>query len=373
METMTKRARGTGSLRKRKNGGWQISYYRDGTEVREAVARALGKPPSAVTRSEAERLLRRRLHALAAGTYVGPKAERLTVRDLITGYLADLGMRKGASAVTRHGPVTAQLAPLLDRRASTLTSGEVTAWIASRRAVSAPQTINHGVGLLSAAFRYAWKTERIARRPYLPRLPVKNARQGFFEREEFAAIARHLPAVFADLAWIAYLAGCRRGELLGLRWEHVDRGRGVILLVDTKNGDDRAVPLCDEAGALLEVGVVIERRWKARVCGGERLSAYVFHHDGLPYNPATFTRAWDDARTTAGLPGKLLHDCRRTFARDATDAGVSQAIVMKQLGQRSDSIFRRYRIVDARDLQRAQATVQAHRGGANVVRIAGAR
>ena len=35
----------------------------------------------------------------------------------------------------------------------------------------------------------------------------------------------------------------RRGEILGLTWEHVDFARGVLLLEQTKNGRRREVPM----------------------------------------------------------------------------------------------------------------------------------
>ena len=36
--------------------------------------------------------------------------------------------------------------------------------------------------------------------------------------------------------------GMRRGEVLGLTWERVDRARGVVLLDATKSGKRREVP-----------------------------------------------------------------------------------------------------------------------------------
>ena len=35
----------------------------------------------------------------------------------------------------------------------------------------------------------------------------------------------------------------RKGEILGLTWEHVDFARGVLLLEQTKNGRRREVPM----------------------------------------------------------------------------------------------------------------------------------
>lgn len=46
--------------------------------------------------------------------------------------------------------------------------------------------------------------------------------------------------------------GMRQGELLGLKWEDVDKKRKLVMLHDTKNGDARAVPLSPRALAILK-------------------------------------------------------------------------------------------------------------------------
>ena len=43
----------------------------------------------------------------------------------------------------------------------------------------------------------------------------------------------------------------RRGEILGLRWEHIDLDKKTAFLPMTKNGSSRWVPLNDEALAKL--------------------------------------------------------------------------------------------------------------------------
>jgi integrase len=50
-------------------------------------------------------------------------------------------------------------------------------------------------------------------------------------------------AALADLVEFSLFTGVRRGEALGLRWDRVDRARGVIRLELTKSGRRREVPL----------------------------------------------------------------------------------------------------------------------------------
>jgi integrase len=62
-----------------------------------------------------------------------------------------------------------------------------------------------------------------------------------------------------DVVAVALRTGMRRGEILGLTWARVDFSRGVIILVRTKNGRRRDVPMSEEVYAILR-----ERREKAK-------------------------------------------------------------------------------------------------------------
>lgn len=56
----------------------------------------------------------------------------------------------------------------------------------------------------------------------------------------------------APLVRVALATGMRQGELLKMRWSDVDLTQRFVLLRDTKNGDDRAVPLSTYAASILE-------------------------------------------------------------------------------------------------------------------------
>jgi len=50
-----------------------------------------------------------------------------------------------------------------------------------------------------------------------------NARQGFFEHSEFESVVAKLPEPINEIARFGYLSGWRRGEIVPLKWEAVDR------------------------------------------------------------------------------------------------------------------------------------------------------
>jgi len=74
----------------------------------------------------------------------------------------------------------------------------------------------------------------------------------------------------------------------------------------------------------------------------------------------SFRKRWVKACSAAGYPGAtdtragvLLHDFRRSAARNITRSGTPEQIAMQLLGHRTASTFRRYRITDESDLRTA--------------------
>ncbi len=62
---------------------------------------------------------------------------------------------------------------------------------------------------------------------------------------------------------------------------------------------------------------------------------------------------WDTACEKAGVPGRILHDFRRTAVRNLERAGISRSVAMKITGHKTESVYRRYAIVSDADLLQA--------------------
>ena len=86
--------------------------------------------------------------------------------------------------------------------------------------------------------------------------------------------------------------------------------------------------------------------------------AKVFHRDGVT------VRAWRhalrDACRRAGVPHRLLHDCRRTAARNLIRAGVPERVAMLLTGHKTRAVFDRYNIVNERELLGAGERLAAY-------------
>jgi integrase len=320
---------------------WWVSYYVNGKERRESTK---SDQPAA-----ARRLLKQRRKQVDGNCYVGPSGERLTVDELLDAYVMKLENKgaKSLKATRSHlKPVRAYFALT---RAVQVNDAAIQNYIKTRLdAKKARATVNRELEALRSAYRRAVKSKLLvlAQVPSFDLLNDKdNARQGFFEHADFLAVVEHLPDPVNDIAWFAYLAAWRRGEILQLQWDAVDRSAREVKLWTSKNGSARKLPLDGELWTL------IERRWTARQVqmkdGTTMLSAYVFHRKGEPV--VDFKKRWAAACKAAHLPGKLFHDFRRTAVRNMVRAGVPQSVAMSISGHKTASMFERYNISSTAD------------------------
>jgi integrase len=218
-------------------------------------------------------------------------------------------------------------------------------------------TINHRTQLLRQAFKVAIRTKLVSVAPYIPRLSeVGNERQGFFETADFEAVVSHLPEYLQDFARFGFQTGWRKGSIASLKWSDV--GDGVIYL-RAKNSKNRKPDTMPLEGELQEI---IERRRDAAVLedenGSKRFAEFVFHRNGLPVGD--FRKAWATACKAANVDRRLFHDLRRTASRNMISAGVPQAVAMRITGHRTDSMFRRYAIVNEEQKREALAKTQKY-------------
>jgi integrase len=86
----------------------------------------------------------------------------------------------------------------------------------------------------------------------------------------------------------------------------------------------------------------------------------VFHHDG--YKIGGFKKSWATACKKSGLEGTLVHDLRRCAARNLSRDGLPEAVAKEITGHKTRSMYRRYRIVDRRDLREASERLQLQVG-----------
>jgi hypothetical protein len=85
--------------------------------------------------------------------------------------------------------------------------------------------------LLRHAFNIAREAERVASLPIFELHDPKDARKGFFEREQFEAVLRGPTGDLKPVVHVAYLTGWRlKSEVLTRRKQHLDLKDGWLRL-----------------------------------------------------------------------------------------------------------------------------------------------
>lgn len=278
-----------------------------------------------------------------------------TIGELMDALQKDFEIRGIFSAKNKSNFKVARTAFPVAMKASQLTAEDVDAYIEKRqRKGAAPATVNRAVGLVSQAFNKAIERGSVERAPKFRHLSEKgNARQGFFEADEFRRLLEHLPDDgLRDFCRFAYATGWRKNEIASLRWGDIE---GNVIRLRSQNAKNREARSLVLDGELTEI---IERRKQQRIIC-DTMTEFVFHRDGQPVQD--FRKAWASASKKAGVEGKLFHDFRRTAVRDMVRSGVPQSVAMRISGHKTASMFRRYDIIDEQDLRNAVLSVEAYR------------
>jgi integrase/DNA-binding XRE family transcriptional regulator len=336
----------------RRGGVWWIRYGHRGQDLRESSGSR--------RKEEARALLLKRLQEIGRPGFVDPLAEkRVLVTDLLDAVVVDYQNNRRRSLSTLRWRLAPLRAFFAFERAIDVTEHRVERYKRARLDDGkAPATANRELAALRRAFRLGVRQRRITQTPDISLLAEDNVREGFIDAPGLEVLIGRLPDELQDLTRFAFYSGWRRGEITTLGWEDVDRAGARITLrrVHSKNGEPRVLPLMGELAGL------IERRWQARAFdanGTQKLSPFVFHRAGRPIGD--FRKAWATATTTAGLPGLLFHDLRRSAVRTLELSGVTQNTAMKLTGHKTASVYRRYAVTSEADLRaalsRAQATI----------------
>jgi integrase len=348
---MSQERRGTGTIYQRGNTWW-IQYSHRGQLYRESV--------HSHDKATANRMLNQRLREYAKSRVIGPTVEKVTLEEMRTAILDDYHLEGNRSIATIENFTDNLLAFFGPRaRAIDITGDRVAAYVKARLdAGMSNASINRETACLRRMFKLMIDASRLSHDhvPKRPRLKEAEPRKGFLEPAEFAKLRDVLPAYLRDPVSFLYLSGWRKGAMCSLMWsrdaelEYDSEGNitgGSIHLApeNSKNKSPWTLPL---TGELIEV---IRSAWRNRKDG----CPYIFHDSGVPIYD--FRRPWRKACKAVGLDALLVHDLRRSCARNLVRAGVPERIAMSFTGHKTRSMFDRYNIVGDADLRFAMNRV----------------
>jgi integrase len=267
----------------------------------------------------------------------------MTLGELLTRYSSQISPTK-RSALTEQSRINAMLRrPIVHRTLAKLTSADIATYRDERLRDVVPATVVRELNTLSHAIEIALREWGL----WLPRNPVKMVRrptvpQGRKRRLEdgeeerlLAACDRGRTPLLKRLVILAIETGMRRGELLGLRWEHVHLTKRIVHLPLTKNGESRDVPLSRRATDTL---IALSKLKQPKV------------DLVLPISGNAVRLAFERLRTRAKMDDFRFHDLRHEAITRLFERGLNIAEVSAISGHKELRMLQRYTHLRAIDL-----------------------
>jgi integrase len=152
---------------------------------------------------------------------------------------------------------------------------------------------------------------------------------------------------------LCVMVGLRRGEMLALRWEHIDFENKVISvksnMVNGENGYIIKAPKSEAGIRDIQIGdevINALKRAKTQYLADRLEQGVLFQDlqfivrqpDGSPMSPDAMTRKWRRFIVAHNLPDIRLHDLRHSNATALIQAGVNPRVVQQRLGHSDVSI-----------------------------------
>jgi len=347
------------SVRKRKDGRWQISFYYNcgGERVRHREA-----APGARNRSEALAYEARRRAELEATAAHAPKGGP-PIFEAFAGEFVDtyaVANNKPSEVASKRLILEKHLVPFFGpMKLDQIGPQQIESFKATQlRAGLSPKTINNQLAVLGKLLTIARDWKRIANAPRVGFLATPDPEFDFLDFDEAARLAAAADPDWRPMILLAMRTGLRQGELLELRWDDVDLVKGMLRvrrsiwkgqITTPKGRKPREVPLSDEARAAL-------RSLPSRFAG-----ALVFPAPGAgagttPAAGATPGAAAPGRHLTkgeckhplyracrrAGLRRIGWHVLRHTFASHLAMRGVPMKAIQELLGHTTLEMTMRY-------------------------------
>lgn len=238
-----------------------------------------------------------------------------------------------------------------------------------------PSTVRRYYTVLQSIFHSAYKLGIIGVNPAdgdritLPKLQEQKTE--IFTPEEIADILNYLenePLQFKTLIHLALNSGCRRGELVGLKWSDINFYTGVLTVQrsnykvkgepikskETKTGKRRYMTLPPYCIALLKEYRAEQGRQRLAMGDKWQGDEWIFiQADGSPMYPSTPTLMFDKFLKRHNLKHRKFHALRHTSATLLLGSGTNIKNVADRLGHTQLKTTNRY--VHALDVADKQA------------------
>ena len=307
-------------------------------QVRKKGYRTISK--NFTRKTSAERWARQVEVEMEKGIFVSTtEAESTTVGEILKRYEEEIAPTKKS-----YADINCRI-KLLDQQfghftLAGLTSSQIKDYRDDRLKTRKEETVRKELGVLNRVLEFAIKDCEI----HLPKgNPMKNVRMprkakgrerrlSHGEEQKFLEAVRGYGGYLPYIVIFALETGMRRGEIARLQWKDVDLKKCTAIARNTKNGEDRTIPLSSKA-------IEILRQLPLDIKG------QVF-----PIRADSITQAFDRCRQRAGIKNLRLHDLRHEATSRFFEKGLNIIEVSSITGHKDLSMLKRYTHLRPEDL-----------------------
>ena len=302
-----------------------------------------------------------------------PAEERLldhksiTVRELCNNYIRDLeaGLilgkggrpKKATTIATDTGRIQRHIIPLLgSRRVKDLTKAEITRVmkdiLAGKTRISVKTnklrgkaivrggagTATRTIGLLGGILTYAVEEGIIETNPThgirKPKYSIRNRRLTEAEYRTLGEMLRNAAenekyAMTVEIIRQIALTGCRRSEMINLKWTEADTEASCLRLADSKEG-----------ASIRPIGLPVVEYLEER--RKEQTGTFVFPGLGEDNAFCSFPNHWEQIFRKSPLADVTPHVLRHSFASIANDLGFTEVTIAALVGHAKGSVTSKY-------------------------------
>ena len=344
------------SMQKRPDGRWRARYRDDsGREHARHFVR----------RVDGQHWLNEVTAAVVTGTYVDPRAGRVTLAGYAAGWEASQVGRGGTARIVDNALRVHVLPVLGDRPLDSLRSSDVQGLVKALSATLAPGSVRNVYDVLARVLASAVDdrviTHSPCRRVVLP--AVSGAEVVPPSVEQVRALSAAVDGRYRGLVILLAGSGLRIGEALGLDVGHVDFLRRTVRVKRQRYQDGSIGPTkTARSTRTVPVGQVVVEELAAHLAAYPSTTALFTTELGEPLTYQRWKRAWRSAQVATGLDVDT-HSLRHFTASALISGGASVKQVQTVLGHSSAAItLRVYSHMWPGDEDRTRAVMDAALG-----------
>ena len=356
MAEKKRRARGEGSIRQRKDGTWEARFV---TGVDPGTGKDIRKSVYAKTQKEVRKKMTEAIAALDKDDYREPS--KMTVGQWLDVWAAEyLGGVKPMTVLNYSQHIKNHIKPAMGAiKLDTLNAHTIQKFynsLGDEKGLT-PKTIKNIHGVLHKALSQAVMIGYLRFNPAdactLPRIVRKDVKP--LDEDATAQFIEAIQGHRYELVFLVTLfTGMRQGEVLGLTWDCVDLGKGLITinkqiqkapgggsvyhLVPTKNSKGRTVTPAPFVMELLRTQRKRQIEWRLKAGPLWEDTGLVFTDElGHHLMPHTVYHNFKHIVANMGLPDVRFHDLRHSYAVAAIRSGDDIKTVQGNLGHATAS------------------------------------